>query len=172
MYDMYFEQTDALKNFIIDLQFIGLIMIDNVTINNNDILNTDPVGFFYFIPVDNGVIQASNINVMNCDIGAKPIIDVEVTGTVMMTVKNVFAQNVTSGTDTKMFKTQSLRTFCMRNSTFIQVQPQVSGDTISKIVKLSSIALNDQQNYTIVDTHIEQSVIGFIELSGLKMMKG
>ena len=86
MYDMYFEQTDALNNFIIDLQFIGQIIMDNITINNNDILNTDPTGFFYFIPSDNGVIQASNINVVNSNIGAKPIINFVVSGTVNMNI--------------------------------------------------------------------------------------
>ena len=146
MYDMYFEQTDALNNFIIDLQFIGQIIMDNITINNNDILNTDPTGFFYFIPSDNGVIQASNINVINNDVGAKPIINFVVSGTVNMNIQNVFAQNVTLVADTKMFKTQFLRTFNMRNSTFIGMKSQVLGDTTSKILELSSLVLADQQN--------------------------
>ena len=167
MYDMYFEHTDALNNFIVDLRFIGQIVMDNITINNNDILNTDPAGFFYFIPFDDGVIQASNLNIMNSDIGVKPIIDFVVAGTVNMSIQNVFAQNVTLGTDTKMFKTQSLRTFNMRNSTFIGIKSQVLGDTTPKILELSSLALADQQNYAIVDTYVEQSKIGFIELSGL-----
>ena len=164
---MYFEQTDALNNFIVDLQLIGEIIMDNVIINNNDILNTDPVGFFYFIPFGIGTIQASNLTIMNSDLGAKPIIDIQVTGTAALTIQDVYVENVTLGADTKIFKTQSLRTFSMKNSTFKQVQPQVSGDTTPKLVDLSSIALTDQQNYTIADTYIEQSIIGFIELSGI-----
>ena len=167
MYDMYFEQTDALNNFIVDLQLIGMIILDNITINNNDILNTDPVGFFYFIPFGIGTVQVSNLTIMNSDLGAKPIIDIQVTGTAALNIQDVYVENVTLGTDTKIFKTQSLRTFSMKNSTFKQVQPQVSGDTTPKLVDLSSIALTDQQNYTIADTYIEQSIIGFIELSGI-----
>ena len=55
----------------------------------------------------------------------------------------------------------------MRNSTFIDIKSQVLGDTTPKILELSSLALADQQNYAIIDTYIEQSIIGFIELSGL-----
>ena len=167
MRDMYFEQTDALNNLIIDYQFIGGIIMDNITINNNDILNTDPIGFFHFIPFDNGVLQATNITIMNSNIGVKPIIDLKVAGTLIMTIENVFVQNVTMGTNTKMFEAQSLRSLYFKNSTFIQVQPQVSGDTTPKIIGLTSIALTDQGSYTILDTHLEQSTIGFLELSGI-----
>ena len=167
LYDMYFEQTDALNNLIIDFQFIGGVIMNNITINNNDILNTDPVGFFHFLLFDNGVIQASNITITDSDIGVKPIIMSEVIGSISMTIEDVFVRNVTLGTDTKIIKTQSLNSFSMKNTTFIEVKPQVAGDNTPKMVGLSSLVLTDQQNYTIIDAHIEQSVIGFIELSGI-----
>ena len=167
LYDMYFEKTDALNNLIIDYQFIGGVIMSNITINNNDILNTDPVGFFHFLLFDNGVIHASKIVITNSDIGVKPIIMSEVLGSISMIIGDVFVRNVTLGTDTKIIKTQSLNSFSMNNSTFIDVKPQVAGDNTPKMVELSSLALTDQLNYTIIDTHIEQSVIGFIEISGI-----
>ena len=167
MHDSYFEQTDSFNNLIINFIYVQEMVMDNVTINNNDIANTDPVGFFHFLLFDNGIIQASNISIMNSNIGVKPIIQFEVVGAASMTLEDVFVQNVTLGIDTKIVKTQSLKSFNMKNSTFIEVKPQVSGDTTPKMIELSSHILTDQLNNTIIDTYIEQSVIGFMELSGI-----
>ena len=56
----------------------------------------------------------------------------------------------------------------MINSSFLNVQPQDSSDSSPKLIELPSIALNDQSNYTIHDTYIDRSTVGFIELSGIK----
>ena len=56
----------------------------------------------------------------------------------------------------------------MMNSSFFNVQPQDSSDSSPKLIELSSIALADQSNYSIHDTYIDRSTVGFIELSGIK----
>ena len=167
-HDMYFELTDALTNLIIEIQFIGDIIMNNITINNNDILNTDPTGFFHFLPLDGRTIQVSNLTIMNSNIGDKPIIEVEPIGTANMRIDDVFVQNVTLNTDNNIVRTQSLKSFSIKNSTLIQLKPQVEDDTTPKAVELSSLILKDQQSFTIIDTYLEQSSIGFIELSGIK----
>ena len=52
----------------------------------------------------------------------------------------------------------------MKNCVFSNIYPSDSSDSSPKIIELGSIALVDQSNYAIMNTHIEQSKIGLFEL--------
>ena len=137
--------------------------MDNITINNNDISNTNPTGII-FGEQAGGTIELSNIFVTNSDIGAKHIFEYRQLSTGTLKIENVHVENVTLGTDTKIFKTQSLTSFEMKNCNFSNAHPFDSSDSSPKIIELGSIALFDQSNYEIKDTYIEQTTLGLFEL--------
>ena len=167
VYDMYVEHTDALEIFVFEFRFANTIIMDNITINNNDISSNDPTGIFYLNTFGGGLIKLSNIKIMNSDIGTKHVFEYRISRTGSMIIENVYANNVTLGTDTKLFKTQQLTSLTMANNIFSQIYPQDQGDSSTKIIDLSAIHLTDQMSYNISNTFIEQSTVGFLTLSGI-----
>lgn len=83
-------------------------------------------------------------------------------------MSDVYANNVTLGTDTKIFKVQSLSSFEMSNGTFIEVHPEDPKDSSTKLIELSSITLSDGIDFSISDVQIEGSTVGLIELSNIQ----
>ena len=142
MSDFYVETTDALATFIFEVSFINEIIVDNITINNNDIASNDPTGIFYFNPFSGGVLNLSNINIINSNIGAKHAIEYRQSGTGIANIQNLYVENVTLGIDTKIIKTQSLLTIYLKNGTFIAVKPQDLGDSTPKLVDLVNNSTN------------------------------
>ena len=140
--------------------------MDNITINNNDISSSDPTGFFR--TMNGGSIEQSNITIKNSNIGAKHVFEYCQSSAGKIKIQDVYVNNVTLGTNTKIFKTQSLTSFEMRNSTFSNVHPSYSGDSSPKLIELRSIALAEQSNYFIMDTHIEQSTLPLLGLSNIE----
>ena len=140
--------------------------MDNITVTNNDISSSDPTGFFG--AMNGGRIELSNITIKNSDIGVKHVFEYHQSSTGTIKIQDVYVDNVTLGTDTKIFKTQSLTSFEMRNSTYSSVHPSDSSDSSPKLTKLGSIALADQLHYVIMDTHIEQSTLPLIGLSNIE----
>ena len=146
-------------------------MMDNVTINNNDITQNVNIqqGVIYLSTYDGGNVSISNFNVLNSDLRSKHAIEYWLrSGTGSMTIENVYVNNVTLDTDATVIKTQSQKSFSMKNSTFINVNPRVSSDNSPKLLELSSISLNDQENFLISDTYVEESSVGLIELSQIE----
>ena len=105
---------------------------------------------------------------MNSNVGTKHPIDYLSDGTGNLTIQDIYVNNVTLDSDTKIIKTQSASSFYMRNCTFIETHPKEIGDSTVKLIGLSSIVLTDMQNLTIEDTYIEQSTVGFVELVGIQ----
>ena len=140
--------------------------MDNITVTNNDVSSSDPTGFFR--TMNGGRIELSNITITNSNIGVKHMFEYRQSSTGILKIQDVYVDNVTFGTDTKIFKTQSLTSFEMRNSTYSNVHPSDSSDSSPKIIEIGSIALADQSNYAIMDTHIEQSTLPLIGLSNIE----
>ena len=166
--DMYVENADTTEKFIINFNSVHEMVLNNVTINHNDISSTDPTGIIYLGPRDNGTATISNFTIMNSDIGDKHAIDYRQLGYDNITIENLYVQNVTLGTDTKIIKTQASSSFYLKNSTFIDVKPQDLGDSTPKLVDLPSLLLNNESVFSLQDTYIENCKVGFIELLGLK----
>ena len=141
--------------------------MDNITVNDNDILNINPTGIF-FGELNGGSVELSNILIKNSDIGVKHVFEYRqsIPGTIK--IENVHVENVTLGTDTKILKAQTLTCFEIINSTFSNVHPSDSGDSSPKLIELGSIALANRSSYAIMDTYIEQSTVGLIELSNIE----
>ena len=167
--DMYIENADTVEVFIVSATRAQIIGVNNVTINNNDISSTDPTGIIHLSPLSDGVATVSNFTVMNSDIGAKQALDYRQAGSGNITIENVYVKNVTLGADTKIIRTPSISSFHLKNSTFIDVKPQNLGDSTPKLVELPSIVMANQSEFSFEDTYIENSKVGFIELSGLKL---
>ena len=140
--------------------------MDNITINNNDISSSDPTGFFR--TMNAGRIELSNITIKNSNIGTKHIFEYRQSSAGTIKIQDVYVDNVTLGTDTKIFKMQSLTSFEMKNSTFSKVHPSGLGDSSPKLIELGSIALADQLHYAIMDTYIEQSTLPLLGLSNIE----
>ena len=168
MNDVYLEKADTTEVTIIVVLTTPEIVINNVTINNNDISNTDPTGIIYISPSNNGTAKFSNITVMNSDIAAKRVIEYVQEGTGYITIENLYTKNVTLGTDARIISAQSSTRFYLKNSTFIEVKPRDLGDSTAKLIALPSIELSDNLDSAIEDSYIENSQVGLIELLGLK----
>ena len=161
------NHTDALEIFVFEFSFANTIIMNNITINNNDISSNDPTGIIYLNTFGGGLITLSNITIMNSDIGAKHAFEYRISQTGSMIIEDVYANNVTLGTDTKLVKTQQLTSLTMTNCVFSQIHPHDQGDSSTKIIDLSSIYLIDQMSYIISSINVEQSTVGFIALSGI-----
>ena len=168
--NMYLERANALELYTINVYVTQEIVLRNIMINNNDVSNPDSTGIFFLSPLKNGITEVSNFNVMNSDIGAKHAIEYRQTESGIITFENVYAENVTLGTDARVIRAQSLTSFYLKNSTFIQIRPRDLGDSTPKLVELS-LVLTNQLDYFIQDTYIEDSQVGYIELSGVKSSK-
>ena len=166
-HNLYFEQVDAVQDLIVETSFILNMKIDNITVNNNVITNNVPTGFF-FGNMNGGSIQLSNITVTNSNFGAKHVFEFIQSSGDTIKIEDVYIENTSLGTGTKIFKTQSLSGFIMRNSTFSNVNPLKSDDSSLKLIELESIVLVDQSNYEIIDTNIEKSTVGVLELSNIE----
>ena len=79
--------------------------------------------------------------------------------------------NVTLGTYTNIIKAQFLPSIFMKNSTFIQVKSLDLGDSTPKMIGIPSIILTDQLEYIMQNIYIEDSQVGFIEVSDLVSSK-
>ena len=167
VYNLYFEQVDALQDLIFETSFILNMKINNITINNNDISSNDPTGIF-FGNMNGGSIQLSNITIINSNFGAKHVFEYRQSKNDTIKIEDVYVENVSLGTGTKIFKTQSLSGFSMTNSTFSNVHPSNVGDSSPKFVELGSISLINQSNYEITDTNVEKSTVGVLELSNIE----
>ena len=145
--DFYVEENEALGTFMYQFQFIEEIIVDNITINNNDITQNVNIqqGVFYLNTYEGGNVSVSNLNVLNSDLRSKRAIEFWLSsGTGSMTIENVYANNVTLDTDATVIKTQSLKNFSMNNSTFVNVNPRDSSDTSPKLLELTAINLYNQ----------------------------
>ena len=165
--NFYFEQIDANQDLIFESSFIVDLKMNNITVNNNDISNTDPTGFF-FGSMNGGSIELSNITITNSIFRAKPVFDYRQSGTGTIKMQDVYVDTVSLGTDTKILKTQSLSEFEMINCSFSNVDPYILGDSSPKFVELGSIALADQSKYEIKDINVEKSTVGVLELSNIE----
>ena len=165
--NMYVNNTDAVDDFIFDF-FVDEIKLTNITINDNDIANQESTGIIFINNFRGTTVTATNINITNSNLGPKHVIEYDQTNPGTMMIENVYVENVTLGTETKILKVQPLSSFSMKNSMFVQVHPEDSGDSSAKLVELSSIVLIDQKNYTFTNTYIEQSTVGLIELSNIE----
>ena len=169
--DLYIENADTVEVFIISVTQTQEIILNNVTINHNDISSTDPTGIIHLSPLSDGTATVSNLTVTNSNIGAKQALDYRQAGSGNITIENVYVKNVTLGADTKIIRTPSISSFHLKNSTFIDVKPQDLGDSTPKIVELPSIVMTNLSVFSFEDTYIENSKVGFIELLGLKSIQ-
>ena len=137
-YNLYFEQVDAVQDLIFETSFIFNMKIDNITVNNNDISSNDPTGIF-FGNMNGASIQLSNITVTNSNFGAKHMFEYRQSCNDIIKIEDVYIENTSLGTGTKIFKTQSLSGFYMKNSTFSNVHPSNLGDSSPKFIEFGSI---------------------------------
>ena len=166
--DVFIEYTDAREQFIFQFTFALEIQMNNITIVNNDISSPDPTGIMYLSTFAGGTVGLKNIRIMNSDIGSKHAFEFSPLGPSTLTMSDVYASNVTLGTDTRIFQLRSLSSFQMSNCSFTEIHPGDSRDSSSKLIELSSISISDGKNFSIIDVQIEHSTVGLIKLSNIQ----
>ena len=121
--NMHIDHTDAVDDLIFEF-FVAEVKLTNVTIDNNDISNQESTGIIYINSILGTDVTVSNINITNSNVGPKHVIEYDQSGAGSLIIENVYVDNVTLGTDTKIFRAQSISSFIMSNSMFSQVHPQ------------------------------------------------